>query len=101
MKRFRWADHPDEQDIGGPVDARPGVILSRRRFVSLAIYTSAAVVLSGARATPVEAAPSIEPLARGTAACMPAVRSPEPPLEVIPYEELEQLHLLYRDAPKA
>lgn len=53
MGKFEWAETSIEQDLGGPVDARRGVILSRRRFVSLALYTSAAVVLSATRAAPV------------------------------------------------
>jgi hypothetical protein len=101
MNRFQWADPLEEQDLGGPVDARPGVILSRRRFVSLALYTSAAVVLSGTLPMPVEAAPPIEPLASGPSACMPAVPAPDAPLEIIPYGALERQHILYRAGPSA
>ncbi len=101
MAKFEWPASSEEQDLGGPVDARRGVILSRRRFVSLALYTSAAVVLSATRAAPVAAATQVEPLATGRAACMPAVPSDEKPLELIPYDTLEAQHLLYRTWPSA
>lgn len=101
MPRFEWASPVGDLDLGGPVDARRGVILSRRRFVSLALYTSAAVVLSTARVAPVVAADATEPLATGPAACMPAIPGDEKPLELIPYELLEAYHLIYRNWPSA
>jgi len=95
VDRFQWARSVGEPDIGGPIDGRAGRHLSRRRFVSLAMYTSAAIVLSGARALPVLAA--AQPVASvGQLECMPAVPSPEPPVEVIAYAALEQLHVRYR-----
>lgn len=100
MGKFEWAE-TNEQDLGGPVDARRGVILSRRRFVSLALYTSAAVVLSATRAAPIAAAAPAEPMAKGPSACMPAVPAEEKPLELIPYDTLEAQHLIYRNWPSA
>ena len=96
--RFQWAGPGEDDDIGGPVDARPGIHLSRRRFVSLALYTSAAVVLAGARPPGVAAASPVPAVSVGPDACMPAIPSSAPPREVIPYEALERLHLLYRNA---
>lgn len=99
MSKFEWASSADDLDLGGPVDARHGVIMSRRRFVSLGLYTSAAVVLSAARVSPVTGAEATESLATGPAACMPASPSIDRPLELIPYELLEAQHLIYRNWP--
>lgn len=82
---------------GQPVDARPGPHLSRRRFVSLAMYTSAAVVLSAAVPSGVLAATSVDSLARQRE-CMPALPSPEAPQDVLAFADLEELHLRYRGA---
>lgn len=98
MGKFEWAHSPEIDDIGGPVDTRAGVHLSRRRFVSLALYTSAGVVLAGVGplVTGVDAAAPIA--ATGPDACMPAPRGSAPPAEVIPFEALERLHVQYRAA---
>ncbi len=47
MPRNQWAT-PDPEPPKAPVDSQPGANLSRRRFVELALFTSASVVLSHA-----------------------------------------------------
>lgn len=97
MARFEWGPVPSS--VGQErVDARPGVVLSRRRFVELALYTSVGVILTGpaAAATYAVEPPVTEPLSTGPAACMPAVAGTEPAVEVVPYDKLGEMHLRHR-----
>lgn len=97
MARFEWGPLP--RSVGQErVDARLGVVLSRRRFVELALYTSVGVILAGPAAGAAFAAepPATEPLATGPAACMPAVAGKEPAVEVVPYDKLAEMHLRHR-----
>ena len=97
MGNSQWGPHPRRIEIE-PVDARPGVVLSRRRFVELALYTSVGVILTGPAAQVARAAEPdrAEKLGTGPPACMPVVAGNVPPVEIIPYGELEEMHLLYR-----
>ena len=119
MPEYKWASraephiHPEEAAI----DAEPGPKLTRRRFVALALYTSAGVVLShrlSGRAAAAEPVPS----GAGAGLVTPptgAIRLPlpcaptetawfEPPDEAVAIIEPEDLiaeHLRHRgaDAP--
>lgn len=55
MPRYQWAS-PDAIQQKVPVDLKAGANLSRRRFVELALFTSASVVLSNALPAAVKAA---------------------------------------------
>lgn len=97
MARFQWGP-PARSVEQERVDTRPGVVLSRRRFVELALYTSVGVILTGPAAGAVSAVEPLatEPLATGPVACMPAVAGNEPAIEVVPYDKLAEMHLRHR-----
>ncbi len=106
MTRYSWLRAPETTSVAPPDDAHStdrGPIITRRRFVALALYTGASVILTHRLAAPVSAT-SPEPVVPNlplAPPCSPTELYPaafsSESIDVIEPDRLEELHLLHRD----